>query len=236
MAKLLLFDIDGTMLRVYGAGVRAMLRAAEQVIGERCRDAEINFGGAMDPWVFRLLVDHGRYEFSEETHRTFRGVYGDLLRAELEGEANPCKALPGVLDLLGRVRQHPDVRLGVLTGNYPETGLLKLRAAGIQPEWFEVAVWGDMADSRPGLIPVALAQLPGSGLTAQDVIVIGDTLRDIHCAHENGALCLAVATGGDTKEDLIAGGADAVVDDLTDPRPLFDLLARERRRPTGHAA
>ena len=236
MAKLLLFDIDGTMLRAYGAGVRSMLRAAEQVIGERCRDAEINFGGAMDPWVFRLLLEHGRYEYSEDTHRTFRSVYGDLLRAELEGPANPCKALPGVHDLLAEVRRHPDLRLGLLTGNYPETGLLKLRAAGIQPDWFEVAVWGDMADSRPGLIPLALARLPEPRVTAHDVVVIGDTLRDIHCAHENGALCLAVATGGNTKEELIAGGADAVVDDLTDPQPLFDLLARERRRPTGNAA
>jgi len=231
MAKLLLFDIDGTLLRAYGAGVRSMLRAAEQVIGERCRDAEINFGGAMDPWVFRLLVDHGRYEYSDDTHRTFRGVYGELLRAELESETNPCKALAGVHDLLTRVRNHPELHLGLLTGNYPETGLLKLRAAGIDPDWFEVAVWGDMASSRPGLIPVALAQLPSPGLTAHDVVVIGDTLRDIQCAHENGALCLAVATGGNTKEELIAGGADAVVDDLTDPRPLFDLLALERRRP-----
>jgi phosphoglycolate phosphatase len=232
VAKLLLFDIDGTMLRANGAGVRSMLRAAEQVIGERCRDAEINFGGAMDPWVFRRLIDHGGYEHSEETHRTFRALYGELLRAELEAEARPCRALPGVHALLAQVRTLPGVHLGLLTGNYPETGLLKLRAAGIEPDWFEVAAWGDMASLRPGLIPVALSQLPTSVLTAHDVVVIGDTLRDIQCAHENGGLCLAVATGGNTKAELIAGGADAVVDDLTDPQPLFDLLALERQRPS----
>lgn len=232
MARLLLFDIDGTLLRAHGAGVRSMLRAAEQVIGERCRDAEINFGGAMDPWVFRRLVEHGGYQHSDDTHRSFRALYSELLRAELEKPPRPCKALPGVHALLTQVRSRSDLRIGLLTGNYPETGLLKLRAAGIEPDWFEVAVWGDMASSRPGLVPVALAQLPASGLTAHDVVVIGDTLRDIQCAHENGALCLAVATGGNTKAELLAGDADAVVDDLTDAQPLFELLARERRRPT----
>ena len=226
MAKLLLFDIDGTLLRAHGAGVRSMLRAAEQVIGERCRDAEINFGGAMDPWIFRRLVEHGGYEHSEDAHQVFRSVYGDLLRAELESPENPCKALPGVLPLLSQVRNHPDVRMGLLTGNYPETGTLKLRVAGIDPDWFEVAAWGDMATSRPALIPVALSQIPSSGLTARDVVVIGDTLRDIQCAHENGSLCLAVATGGNTRDELIDGGADVVVDDLTDPEPLLRLFAR----------
>jgi len=226
VTKLLLFDIDGTMLRAQGAGVRAMMTAAAQVLGERCRGAEINFGGALDPWIFERLLAHGAYEEAPDLHRTFRAAYAELLRQELEKPDQPCRALPGVIALLTQLRQHPRARLGLLTGNYEETGLLKLRVAGIDPSWFEVAVWGDMAKTRPALVPVALAKLGTSSLGPRDVIVIGDTVRDVHCAHENGARCLAVATGGNTRAELEAAGADLVVDDLCDPAPLLALMAR----------
>jgi len=224
VTKLLLFDIDGTLLRAHGAGVRAMMNAAALVLGERCRGAEINFGGALDPWIFERLLAHGAYDGSPELHRTFRAAYADLLRHELEGPERPCRALPGVLSLLSELRVHPRARLGLLTGNYPETGLLKLRIVGIDPAWFEVAAWGDMAPTRPALVAIALAQLAAPPVPPQDVIVIGDTLRDVHCAHENGARCVAVATGGNTRAELEAAGADLVLDDLSDPAPLLALL------------
>lgn len=228
MRRLVLFDIDGTLLRAWGAGTRAMLRAGEQVLGARCRTAQIEFGGALDPWIFRRLAEHGDYPISVDGHVLFRRTYGDLLRAELAAAEQPCRALPGVLPLLDQVRALEGVGLGLLSGNYGETGVLKLRAAGIDPAWFEVAAWGDMAETRPALIPVALSQLPAAELTARQVVVVGDTVRDIHCAHENGSLCLAVATGGNTREQLIEAGADLVVDDLTDPAPLLQLLSLAR--------
>jgi phosphoglycolate phosphatase-like HAD superfamily hydrolase len=128
-----------------------------------------------------------------------------------------------VLSLLPWLRARRDVRLGLLTGNYPETGLLKLRVAGIEPSWFEVAAWGDMAATRPALVPLALAQLPLPAVHARDVIVIGDTPRDVHCAKENGALCVAVATGGNTRAELEDSGADLVLDDLRDGGPILRL-------------
>jgi phosphoglycolate phosphatase-like HAD superfamily hydrolase len=223
MRKLVLFDIDGTLLRGYGAGGRAMRRAAEAVLGERCRGAEIQFGGALDPWILRQLAAHGGYTLDDGLLARFRRVYRELLTHELTTAARRCEALPGVLELLSHLRATRAATLGLLTGNYADTGALKLRAVGIEPDWFEIAAWGDMAEERPGLVAVALAQLTAPP-AAEHVVVVGDTIRDVHCAHANGALCVAVATGGSTRAELEAAGADYVLDDLSDPTPLLRLL------------
>lgn len=223
MRKLVLFDIDGTLLRAYGAGGRAMRRAAEHVLGERCRGAQINFGGALDPWIFGQLALHGGYEVTPAVHARFRAVYAQLLAEELALPDARCLAMPGVLDVLARLRAEQPATVGLLTGNYAETAALKLHAAGIDPQWFEISAWGDLADERHALVPVALAQL-SYALSARDVIIVGDTVRDVHCARVNGCACVAVATGGASVQELADAGADIVLDDLSDALPLFRLL------------
>lgn len=221
-AKLLLFDIDGTLLRAYGAGSRAMLRAGIEVLGERCEGARIDVGGALDPWIFEELARHGGYVADAARHDSFREVYARTLDAELARAEPPARSMPGVIELLAQLRAQPPALLGMLTGNYPETGMRKLRHVGIDPDWFSPVAWGDQAPDRPALVRVALAQAPH--VRAEDVIVIGDTPRDVHCAQANGARCLAVATGGFSVEALRAAGADRVVDDLRDPSALYEML------------
>lgn len=223
--KLLLFDIDGTLLRVYGAGGRAMIRAGVEVFGERCVGARVDVGGALDPWIFAEIARHGGYEADAERHLAFRTAYARALDEELAAADTPARAMPGVLDLLARLRREGAAIVGMLTGNYPETGRRKLRQVGIDPDWFAPTAWGDQAPDRPGLVRVALAETPHIG--ARDVIVIGDTPRDIHCAHANGARCLAVATGFHGVEELRAAGADRVLPDLGDPAALYELIAAE---------
>jgi phosphoglycolate phosphatase-like HAD superfamily hydrolase len=222
--KLVLFDIDGTLLRAYGAGSRAMRRAAETLLGERCKGAQINFGGALDPWIFRQLAAHGGYHVDDARHTALRALYGALLVEELALADPPCQALPGVLDLLARMREERRATLGLLTGNYAETAALKLRAAGIDPSWFSIAAWGDMAGERHALVPVALSQAP-ERVGAEDVIVVGDTVRDVHCARANGSTCVAVATGGSSERELREAGAHVVLRDLRDAGPLLQLLS-----------
>jgi len=213
--KVLLFDIDGTLLRAYGAGSEAMRRAAEMVLGERCRGAQIDLGGAMDPWIFERLALHGGYTVDDELHGRFRPLYARLLLEHFEKPDSRCLALPGVHALLAHLRQAKRATMGLLSGNYAETGSIKLRKAGIDVAQFEIAAWGDMAKTRPGLVPVALSQLTRQ-VAPSDVIVIGDTVKDVLCAHENGAMCLAVATGGSTRKQLEDVGADVVLDSLED--------------------
>lgn len=223
MRKLVLFDIDGTLLRGYGAGGRAMRRAAEQVFGERCRGAVVEFGGGLDPSILREITRHGGYTVDDAAHASFRRVYRDLLIEELQMAERKLTALPGVIDLLTRLRAERPAMLGLLTGNYPETGAIKLRAAGIDPEWFEVAAWGHMAEQRPGLVQVALAQLAAQ-VAPEDVIVVGDTVRDVQCARANGSVCVAVCTGSGSADELAAAGAHVVLENLVDPEPLLRLL------------
>jgi phosphoglycolate phosphatase-like HAD superfamily hydrolase len=223
-AKLLLFDIDGTLLRGYGAGGRALLRAAEAVLGPGIRGAQINFGGALDPWIFAQLARIVGRELDRELHSRLRAHYAELLVEELRTAERRLEALPGVHSVLEHLRGEPRVTLGLLTGNYAETGALKLRAAGIDPDWFPVQAWGDMAEARPLLVPHALRQM-ASAVHASEVVVIGDTLRDVECAHANGCVCVAVATGFTSAADLEAGGAELVLADLSDPSPLLRLIA-----------
>jgi len=213
--KVLLFDIDGTLLRAYGAGSEAMRRAAVKLLGERCHGAQIDLGGALDPWIFERLASHGGYEVDDSMHARFRPLYAELLVEQLAKPESKCLAMPGVHTLLAHLREAKSWTMGLLTGNFAETGAIKLRRAGIEVEQFEIAAWGDMAKTRPGLVPVALAQLPRT-VASRDVIVIGDTVRDVHAAHENGAICLAVTTGGSTRSQLEEAGADVVLDNLED--------------------
>jgi phosphoglycolate phosphatase-like HAD superfamily hydrolase len=220
--KLLLFDIDGTLLRTHGAGVRAMMRAALEILGERCRGARINVGGALDPWIFGELARHGGYTVHDHLHTSFRAAYARYLPEEIVAGDKRAEATPGVLELLAKLRADKPARLGMLTGNYAETGSVKLRHVGIDPDWFSPAIWGDAAEDRPGLVRVALERV---GVAPRDTIVIGDTPRDVHCAHHNGARCLGVATGFHGVDALRAAGADRVVEDLRDPRVLYEMIA-----------
>ena|SRR5690349_18627364 len=213
--KVLLFDIDGTLLRAYGAGSEAMRQAAMTVLGERCHGAQIDLGGAMDPWIFERLATHGGYTVDDAAHTRFRTLYTQMLEQELDKPGRKCVAMPGVHALLEHLRKAKIATVGLLTDNYRETGSIKLRHAQIALEHFEIAAWGDMAKVRPGLVPVALQQLPHS-VAPHDVIVIGDTVRDVECAHANGARCIAVTTGGGTREQLEAARADVVLDNLED--------------------
>ena len=130
MRKLVLFDIDGTMLRGHGAGGRAMRRAAERVLGERCRGAPVDFGGGS---TRRSCASSPRTAATPSTTRptppsasVYRRAAG---RGDREAERR-IEALPGVLALLARMRQERPAILGLLTGNYPETAAIKLRAVG----------------------------------------------------------------------------------------------------------
>lgn len=227
---LLLFDLDGTLLRASGAGARAMERAGKAVWGERFSLQGVNFGGSLDPVILQQAAVSFAFEFDAERHRHFRSAYSAELSLELARD-RAAEALPGVFDLLAHLRTAACATVGLLTGNYEETGRQKLTAAGFDPGWFSPCIWGDAAATRPGLVEHALRLHPG--MLPEAVIVIGDTTRDIECAKVNGCRVLAVATGADSKQELLLAGADLVVDDLKDPAPLLSLIdgARARLEP-----
>lgn len=141
------------------------------------------------------------------------------------------RALPGVTALLDDLAGRPEVTLGILTGNFEETGSMKLRACGIEPSRFAVHVWGDDSPHRPP----SRDHLPGVGLERYRarfgreidprlVTVIGDTPHDVACARAHGCRALGVATGRHSTQELWDAGADLAVPDLAATQAVTDWL------------
>jgi phosphoglycolate phosphatase len=230
MTKLLLFDIDGTLLSTQGAGMRAMRRAGIMVFGESFTFEGIEPAGGLDPMLVVAAAERCGIELADHHHSAFRETYCRILPEELAASGPRIRVMPGVIPLLEQLRNDPRVTLGVLTGNYGATAELKLRAGGIDPEAFVVRAFGDDGRDRPALVSVAMhryEQLRGHRVPHRNIIVIGDTPRDVHAAAANGCPCLAVATGPYTVEQLTQAGADAVAQDLADPRILFQMIEQD---------
>lgn len=216
---LVLFDIDGTLLLSQGQGARAMQEAARKVVGPTFTFEGVEFAGRLDPLIFRDGLRKNGCDDFDTLHGAFRAAYEESLRRRLS-EPGIAAPLPGVTALLARLREPGGPTLGLVTGNYPETGRIKLEAAGLHPAWFEIPVWGVDGPTRRDLPRVALdryAERLGHRVDPARVVVIGDTPYDVDCAHHNGCRALAVATGpAHGKADLASHHPDLLLDDLRD--------------------
>jgi len=230
---LLMFDVDLTLVDAAGAGQVAMLTAGNEVCGEGFTFKGVSFGGRLDPLIFADAVSGCDYNDQQaaDLHETFRSTYTREFERLLTDNGRTIKALPGIPALIDtlRTRAHSqdDVMLGLLTGNYAQTAAMKIEAAGLRRDWFTLGCFGDEADSRPGLTELAMqryAQFTGTPAHPDRVIIIGDTQHDIACAKAHGCTAFAVATGRLSSDELREAGADIVVDDLSDPTPLIELL------------
>jgi len=224
--RLVLFDIDGTLIHGQGIGGRCMERAGKHFLGAGFTLDGIDFGGALDPWIFRQAAQRLGHEDPGHLHPAFYDRYVEELTAEIaRGERLP-RMLPGVSEALLALGADPALTLGLVTGNYARSAPLKLRAAGIDPSKFVLGAFGDEAPTRPELVKLAMERWAARGVHAdpRHVVVIGDTPRDVDCAKKNGCRSVAVATGWHTVEQLEATGADVVVPDLTALSELLDAL------------
>jgi phosphoglycolate phosphatase len=226
---LILFDIDMTMITSGGNGAKAMLEAGQELFGPSFHVEGVSFAGSLDPVIFsRALRNNGQPD-TADNHRAWRERYANRLAARLH-TPGLVRTLPGVMTLLDEVeRSH--ATLGLLTGNFEETGSLKLKAAGIEPSRFEVRVWGDesphVPPRRDHLVRVGMDRARAvreADIAGEAVVVIGDTPHDVQCALAHGCRCLAVATGRSTIQELKDAGATHAVDDLSDTRGVLSWL------------
>jgi phosphoglycolate phosphatase len=218
--KLVLFDIDGTILLTSGAGKRAVHRALAEVFGAPGR-AEHRFDGKTDPQIVRELMrmeGHGDEHIDARMSRML-DRYVNFLHEELDHPSTDVRLMPGVGDLLDALESRADVVLGLVTGNLAAGASAKLRAGGIDPARFRVGAYGSDHELRVELPAVAQRRARdelGVDARGNDVVVIGDTPADVECGRAIGALTIGVATGYYSVDDLRGYGADEAFEDLAD--------------------
>jgi phosphoglycolate phosphatase len=238
--KLILFDIDGTLIVSGGAGARAMTRAFEDTWGLSDALRHVDVAGRTDNIILEDALRATGIVAEGEPLDRFKRVYCGYLRDELlsgngashgnsTGNGRPKCVLPGILPLLDALSARPDVSLALLTGNFPESAEIKLRHFDLWG-YFEWGVYGNEATDRHDLLPIAIQRhldRGASSIDPADVVIVGDTPHDISCAHRGGAKAIAVATGNFTLDALSDCRPDVLCRDLTDHAPFFALLDRK---------
>lgn len=216
---LILFDVDATLITTSRTGIQAMGLAGRAAYGENFDEHRVEYAGRLDPLIIADLLAAHDQPITPESVEAFRAGYREHLSKLVvqPGMARPC---PGVLELLDALDSAADFTLGLLTGNYPDTGAIKLRAAGIDPERFSIAVWGDDSPhdppAREHLPAIGMARFTeryGREISGEQILIIGDTPHDVSCARAHGCRVLAVGTGKHGREDL--SHADAFLPDLS---------------------
>jgi phosphoglycolate phosphatase-like HAD superfamily hydrolase len=230
MPRLLLFDIDGTLIDSNGAGGSAILDAAEEWFGIRREELPpLQLAGATDPAIAMDVFGLVNRPHTPEEVFSFLDRYLSHLHRRLHAEDFSGFTLPGVKTLLDALREEPEAHLGLLTGNIRRGAEIKLGRHGIYDRFLDGGFGSDHHD-RNQLGPIAQKRMQdatGARYDIADVIVIGDTPKDIRCAEAFGAKCLAVATGQYSADELSALKPWRTVESFTDVPAIVNLLLRD---------
>ena len=225
---LILFDIDGTLVLTGRAGMRAMSRACEETVGHLGALDGVAVAGRTD-WVILhdVMANHGM-SLDAARLEELRRRYVAHLAEEIQLRGDGVKdVMPGIRELLERLKARTDVALGLLTGNFEDGARIKLEYFDLWKYFSCGAFGGDSAD-RNDLVPVALRRARECGVAdvpPSRVLVVGDTPHDVACAHAVGAVAVAVATGGYNVDRLRETGAEYVFSDLRDTEAFLALLS-----------
>ena len=229
MNRLILFDIDGTLVNTLGAGRAAIGTAITEVYGETGPLDDFDFRGRTDPSIVRgLLRSVGwKDESIDSSMPSVWNLYYERLEDELARLANAVDVYPGVPRLLDELEEHGGYAIGLVTGNMEEGANRKLAACGLAHR-FAFGAYGSDSERREILPPVALERaqsLLGRTFDMTEAVVIGDTPEDIRCARANGARVICVATGRHSEDDLAAYDPDAIFGDLSNTGEVMSRIA-----------
>jgi phosphoglycolate phosphatase-like HAD superfamily hydrolase len=220
MRRLVLFDIDGTLLHSHGAGRRALEGALIQSFGTK-GSAEYRYDGKTDKQIVRDLMRGEGFSDTaiDERMSEVLAAYIAGLEREIASPHTRVEALTGVMPLLDALVHRSHCVVGLLTGNLEPGAQHKLTAAGIGFERFSIGAYGSDHEIRSELPAIARQRAldrHGIQFDGRAVVIVGDTPSDISCGRPIGARAIAVATGHYTRDALIEHDPDAVFDDLSD--------------------
>jgi phosphoglycolate phosphatase len=213
--RLLLFDIDGTLIHSAGAGVNSLQLVLEERFGIRDDLHDIEIAGMTDSGIVMNILKKHKIPETNENVAAFLDSYVHFLSLELPRRSG--NLLPGVLELLQTLKTRPHLVLALLTGNVSRGAKLKLEHYDVW-HFFEFGAFADDHHDRNELGPFARARARekhGLEFDVAQIDVIGDTPRDIACGKAFGARTIAIATGSWRREQLSAHEPDFLFDDLS---------------------
>lgn len=214
MADLILFDIDGTLVRRAGPHHRqALVDAVRAVTGIETTTDGIPVHGMLDPDILTQMMRAAGLDAV-----AIAGAMPAIIEAaqDLYQHSVPDirdKTCPGIPPLLDALRDR-GIPMGLVTGNLTRIGWRKLERAGLS-HYFRFGAFGEMAATRGALARLAIEQARREGIDGTAISLIGDAPQDVQAARENGIRAIAVRTGITPPEDLVAAAPDLLLDDLT---------------------
>jgi phosphoglycolate phosphatase len=218
--RLVLFDVDGTLITTRGAGMRAFYRTMDHLFKVKVDEEAIRPDGKTDPLILKELLKQSNLEdrWCDKTRDVLFSLYLDYLDDEMSRakERGLIRILPGVTDLLDMLTAQPDFCIGLVTGNLEQGAHIKLKNAGLD-DYFRFGGYGSDSEDRTVLTRIGIQR--GSRIIApapvEGTFVIGDTPLDIHHGHAAGARVIAVASARYGMDELRAHEPDLLVSDLT---------------------
>jgi phosphoglycolate phosphatase len=216
--RLVLFDIDGTLIRDHGASRDAFAAALEAVYGYTGDLSRYDFSGRTDPQIARMVLRDAGYD--DERILDGQSALWEQYLEGLELRATPelVRMLPGVAAVLDALHGRPDVVLGLLTGNIEPGARIKLSPPRLN-RFFSFGAFGSDSSDRTELPPVAVARARetfGGEFDQRDVVIIGDSIYDVRCGVPHSATTIAVASGKTPAELLLAEKPDYFFESLED--------------------
>ena len=217
--KLLLFDIDGTILKTNGLGRRLLENVLAGLCGRAISAEHVSFSGKTDPQIVREILLRNGFSAPEAAALTPDALAAYVETAHRTIAPKHIEVLPGVRALIGHLATRDDVQLALLTGNHEITAYLKVEAAGLRG-FFPFGAFGSDHADRAELPPIAVRRarfFTGRTFAGKDVVIIGDSENDVWCGRGIGAFSVAVCTGFTDRATLAAQSPDLLLDDLCNP-------------------
>lgn len=223
--KLILFDIDGTIMDSGGAGTRSMDLAFREVFSIDDAFRGISMAGKTDLQIIKECLGKHGFPTDNGLVPQFVNAYVRYLGAEISNSNRHLK--PGIREAIEHLNEMNEAcQLGLLTGNIERGARIKLGAFSLN-DYFSFGAFGDDDEDRNKLLPVArerFEQRAGHPIDFKDCVIVGDTPRDVYCAKPYGAFCIAVATGPYSIDALLQAGADVVFETLSDTENFLKAL------------
>lgn len=228
--KLVLFDIDGTLLLSNGVGRRTVEESLSELVNQPISTRDVSFSGKTDPQIMREVFTANGVDATD-------ALVDDALRVYAEAASpvtgpDTVRLLPGVDALIDRLAAHAGVQLALVTGNVEHMAYRKLQAVHLA-DYFPFGAFGSDHADRNRLPPLALARAErhtGRAFDGPDAVVIGDTVNDFECGRHVGATVIGVCTGRYSRDDLAPHGPDWLFDDLRDTDAVVDALLEPNGR------